>query len=256
MCYNFKNTYGCGRDNMVKCKECGYSNTDNTSICAGCGNNISDKPNVLLKDVTANENKYKYKRKANKYKKMVFIEFAFIIIFVVFLIFIFVNNNNKVNELEEQNIKLEQDCEYYKEKYNDINVKYKAILNSENYKVFLEIEDKQVLISSMEQEISNTETEIQMLNAKIAELEGKYEQKLSEPISFSAGQYECGVHFEPGRYRIYGGSSNFFVNNGLDLNIILGNDPSWGQVPEYIYNFKRGDEVESRSPFKMQLITE
>lgn len=241
---------------MIKCKECGYSNTDNTSKCSGCGCDISEKPNILLKDVTTNDSKFKYKRKANKYKKMAFGELFVILILIVVLIFNFSSNVKKMSELRKQNIELNEDYEYYKEKYNDTKSKYKAILNSEDYKIFLESENKQDIISSLNTEISNLEIEIDALNAKITELDGVYSKKLSEPISFSAGQYECGINFEPGRYRIYGGSSNFFVNGGLDVNIILGNDLSWGQVPEYIYNFRRGDEVESRSPFKMQLITE
>ena len=63
----------------------------------------------------------------------------------------------------------------------------------------------------------------------------------------------AGEDFEVGRYKIYGGSSNFIVYSrygDLEVNTILGD---WG-VEEYVYTFNNGDEIEAHSSFKMQPI--
>ena len=71
--------------------------------------------------------------------------------------------------------------------------------------------------------------------------------------TYTAGQLVAGEDFEVGRYKIYGGNSNFIVYSrwgDLEVNTILGD---WG-VEEYVYTFNEGDEVEAHSSFKMQPI--
>ena len=70
-------------------------------------------------------------------------------------------------------------------------------------------------------------------------------------VEIPPGMYTVGKDIPAGRYKIHGGSSNFFVyssSGSLEVNIILGG--RYG-VEEYLYTFKSGDEVEARSSFKL-----
>ena len=54
---------------------------------------------------------------------------------------------------------------------------------------------------------------------------------------------------------IYDGKRNFFVRGGeIKVSIILGDDPNWGQVEEYVHFFTEGEKIEADSPFKLKLI--
>lgn len=128
-------------------------------------------------------------------------------------------------------------------------------------------------ISKAEDELASIKTEVEGIKETKAEEESKYveeikklEQQLvsikekidsnkNEPLTFYAGEYICGQDFTPGRYMIYDGSSNFFVTGGeTRVNIILGDDPSWGQINEYVHFFTEGEKIEAKSPFKMKLV--
>lgn len=82
------------------------------------------------------------------------------------------------------------------------------------------------------------------MNADIIKVSGKAK-------SYPAGDLTAGIDFPVGRYKIYGGSSNFIVHDAdgwLRVNIILGS--KYG-VSEYIYTFAEGDQVRAESAFKM-----
>ena len=88
-------------------------------------------------------------------------------------------------------------------------------------------------------------------------MEEKRERWKTQPLSFYAGEYICGMDFPDGRYLIYDGDSNFCVyddNGRLDVNIILGDDPDWGDIKEYLHFFEPGEIIQSDSPFKLKLV--
>ena len=77
----------------------------------------------------------------------------------------------------------------------------------------------------------------------------------AEPRSIPAGEFEVGKDIDAGRYRITstnGSNGNFFINNGSDANIIIGND-NFG-TPEYIANLDSGDTIEQTVGVTYQLV--
>ena len=91
----------------------------------------------------------------------------------------------------------------------------------------------------------------QTLNSEIEQLNGEAIKIKGTPKTYPAGHLTAGTDIPVGRYKIYGGNSNFIVYSSagkLEVNIILGE--SFG-VNEYIYTFKSGDKIEANSSFKL-----
>lgn len=100
-------------------------------------------------------------------------------------------------------------------------------------------------ISSLENKKQSLNTEIQRLNSEVTKIKG-------EPKTYPAGQLTAGVDVPIGKYKIYGGNSNFMVYSSsgrLEVNIILGSGSY--NVNEYIYTFKTGDIIKANSSFKL-----
>lgn len=177
------------------------------------------------------------------------------------------------------------------EEYESLNVQYGSLEadrdtlveeksgQAESLEAFQEIEEKYDELKTItadfiglseEQrviaiEAAKKEDELAVLESKKAELEGQAEglqqtidglnadiiRIKGEAKTFPAGHLNAGTDFELGRYKIYGGSSNFVVyssSNRLQVNIILGG--RYG-VEEYIYTFSSGDQIKASSSFKM-----
>ncbi len=101
-------------------------------------------------------------------------------------------------------------------------------------------------LKSTKEELEKTKTslndEIQKLKEEVVKIKG-------EPKKYPAGQLTAGTDIPLGKYKIYGGNSNFTVHSSygdLKVNIILGG--SYG-VEEYIYTFQQGDKIDARSSF-------
>lgn len=112
-------------------------------------------------------------------------------------------------------------------------------------------------IASKEEAIASLETEIEDLNNQIELLQGEIIKIKGEPISFPAGYFTAGTDFQTGRNKIYNGHRNFVVYSAsgrLRVNIILGSVDDDFSVKEYVYNFETGDQIESRTSFKMVFI--
>ena len=139
----------------------------------------------------------------------------------------------QIEELKEQIATLQKD-----EEQKEIDNKIQELKSEQ--------EDLEKDIESKKEEKSSLEEEIEKLNGDVITVKGKAK-------SYPAGQLVAGEDFEAGRYKIYGGSSNFIVYSrygDLEVNTILGD---WG-VDEYVYTFNNGDEIEAHSSFKMQPI--
>lgn len=161
------------------------------------------------------------------------------------------NHDNLVKEKSEQDTLLES-LQVIEGKYDDLKtvtadfvalpeakreIAIKAAKKTDELKT---LEGKKKKLNNEIKELKKT---IKNLNAEIVRTKGKAR-------SYPAGHLTAGTDFATGRYKIYGGSSNFIVyssRGSLEVNIILGN---YG-VSEYIYRFSDGDKVEAGSAFKM-----
>lgn len=112
-----------------------------------------------------------------------------------------------------------------------------------------EIQNKQSELSS---EVSSLENKKQTLNTEIQQLNSDVTKIKGEPKKYPAGQLTAGTDIPTGKYKIYGGNSNFIVYSSsgkLEVNIVLGSGAY--EVNEYIYTFKTGDTVRAESSFKL-----
>lgn len=138
----------------------------------------------------------------------------------------------KINE-NKQEVWLLEDSTAYNEAQNKLK----------------EIQTKQ---SELKTEISSLENKKQSLNEQIQQLNGEVTKIKGEPKTYPAGQLTVGTDVPAGKYKIYGGNSNFVVYSSsgrLEVNIILGSGTY--NVNEYIYTFKTGEIVKANSSFKL-----
>ena len=134
-------------------------------------------------------------------------------------------NQNELEKSKEQIQELQQE-----EKQNEINNNIKTL------------ENKVTELTTQKQDLEN---QISRLNQDVIRIKG-------QPKSYPAGHLIAGEDLPIGKYKIYGGSSNFVVHSAtgsLQVNIILGNGQY--KVSEYIYTFKEGDNIKANSSFKL-----
>ncbi|CAM3610597.1 hypothetical protein ERUR111494_02935 [Erysipelothrix urinaevulpis] len=118
-----------------------------------------------------------------------------------------------------------------------------------------EIESKITKLKDEESELSlnkkSLSDDIKSLENDKKRLEGDIIKSKGAPKHYPAGKLTVGKDIDPGRYKIYNGSSNYIVRDsfgGLQVNIILGGRLG---VDEYINTFVEGDEIEARSSFSL-----
>lgn len=135
-----------------------------------------------------------------------------------------------------------------KEKYDELELKYNnAIKKDEVDNLSRDINLLKLNKKSLENDISVLQSEKKQLSEEVIKIKGT-------PKTYPAGYLIVGEDIVVGKYKIYGGKSNFFVHDkygNLKVNIILGNEYSSLGVQEYIYNFKDGDEVQAESSFNL-----
>lgn len=188
-----------------------------------------------------------------KKKKWLIICLTILIIFLVTVIVLLCNTVFK-SEYEELSDKLEKK----NKEYTAIKTKYDKSENDNKEKETkineLSQEEKQNEINnnikSLEKKVEELTDTKNSLETEVAKLKEDVIKTKGQAKSYPAGYLTAGTDFETGRYKIYGGSSNFVVHSAggsLRVNIILG---SYG-IDEYVYTFSVGDKVEARSSFKM-----
>lgn len=168
---------------------------------------------------------------------------AIIIIMLIAIIIEIVNEKSVANEkLEEQNTKvigLEQKVKSSEEQI------LKLGQNDKQKEIKQTVDNLKKEQESLETQKKQLETEINTLKDDIIKLKG-------EPKTYPAGHLTAGTDIPIGKYKIYGGKSNFVVyssSGSLKVNIILGSGSF--AVSEYIYTFSTGDRIQANSSFKL-----
>lgn len=107
----------------------------------------------------------------------------------------------------------------------------------EKKKVQGEIDELKKKDENLKKSISDKKSELSSITGKIKEAKG-------QPKVLSAGKFIVGKDIPAGRYKAVpnGGFGNFFVNQGADVNIILGHG-DFGES-EYVFEAFDGDEIE------------
>ena len=119
-------------------------------------------------------------------------------------------------------------------------------------------------ITTLDTELTTKKTEsdtlsddIESKNKEIEKLEKGIITLKSEPRNLPAGDFKVGADIDAGRYRVTpsssaGVSGNFFVNDGMNANVILGNDSY--SVNEYIVTLSEGDRINQTLPVTFELV--
>ena len=180
---------------------------------------------------------------------------AFLVAFLIGIIILSrIGFNNKIAEQEQQLVNLKNENNSIQEQFMDLSKKISTLQKDEEQeKIKNKIEELKSEQKELEENIKDKKSEKSSLEKEIDELNGDVITAKGKAKTYPAGQLVAGEDFEVGRYKIYGGSSNFIVYScygDLEVNTILGD---WG-VEEYVYTFNNGDEIEAHSSFKMQPI--
>lgn len=178
----------------------------------------------------------------------------FSVILIIAIVFVNINADNKLKAEEQTSLSLKEENNKIQKEFLEMNNKISELQRDEEQKKISEeidkLKDEQ---KSLEEDIKDKESEKSSLEKELKKLNGEVLTAKGKAKSYPAGQLVAGEDFDVGRYKIYGGSSNFVVYSRfgeLEVNTILGD---WG-VEEYIYTFNEGDEIEAQSSFKMQPI--
>lgn len=98
-------------------------------------------------------------------------------------------------------------------------------------------------ISDLKNELKTIQDSLKDKKTELSQLTGQVKEAAGKPRVLSAGKFIVGKDIPPHRYKAVpnGGFGNFFVNEGMDVNIILGGD--FGES-EYVFMANEGDVIE------------
>ena len=247
----------------MKCPNCNEEIEDR-DICPNCKYEIKDEERVMEKKNIGGELKSQFKVEIKETKG--FLKENCLIIEVILLVFaitmfgLMIFMNIQKSGLETEILNSQKDYKNLSSKYSSIE---KELENSESE---LESSKKQIQELQQEEKQNEIKNNIKTLEDKVAELTTQKQDlenqinTLSQDVirikgeakTYPAGHLTAGVDIPTGKYKIYGGSSNFVVysaSGSLQVNIILGSGRY--NVSEYIYTFKSGDKIEANSSFKL-----
>ncbi|RFU68404.1 hypothetical protein [Bacillus sp. V59.32b] len=203
-----------------------------------------------------------YRKKSGKMKRNLYLAGAS---FILFLIGIAMTPEAKVETQtassevsQEEADQLNEDIEAKETELSEIETKVKD--NQEAYDAAMaivndkenaekELTDLNSAVDSKKGEITDLNNDIKAKEKELALLTGKVQQKKEAPKSLSAGKFTVGTDIPAGRYKVTsnGGSGNFFINEGMDANVIIGG--GFG-LKEYITHLNDGDAIDINFPAK------
>ena len=147
-------------------------------------------------------------------------------------------NNSKITELESKVASKEKIIKDKNEQIKKLGKSDKQYEINQNINTLEnKVKDLTIQKEKLEKDIENLKSDI--IKIKV------------EPKQYPAGQLTAVNEIPIGKYKIYGGNSNFVVYSSygkLKVNIILGTSIG---VDEYIYTFETGDKIKAESSFKL-----
>ncbi|MBA2175421.1 hypothetical protein H0266_10995 [Halobacillus locisalis] len=100
-------------------------------------------------------------------------------------------------------------------------------------------------LTKLTEQLTVKEKELASVTGKIIELKDK-------PKVLPAGFFTVGQDIPASRYKVTpNGSGNFFVNDGMKVNVIIGQDDSF-YLSEYVFYAEEGDLIELTTPATFQ----
>ncbi len=187
------------------------------------------------------------KEKMLKMLKEKYINIFLILITIISILAIFISINIIDNTEKDKEIdRYTKTNKNLEEKISSLNEQIKILgRNDKQAEIKQTIDNLKKEQNSLQNQKEQLENEVNTLKSDIIKLKG-------EPKTYPAGHLTAGTDISTGKYKIYGGSSNFVVYSSygdLKVNIILGT--GYLSVSEYIYTFSTGDKIEASSSFKL-----
>lgn len=247
----------------MKCPNCNQEIEDR-DVCPNCRYEIQDEERVTEEKNIGEELKIQFKEKIKEAKG--FLQENYLIIEIILLVFavtmlgLVIFMNVQKSNLESEILNSQGNYKNLSSQYANLEKKLKERENelekSKEEVQELKQEEKQNEINNniktLENKVSELTTQKQDLENQINTLNQDVIRIKGEAKTYPAGHLTAGVDTPTGKYKIYGGSSNFVVysaSGSLQVNIILGTGRY--SVSEYIYTFKSGDKIEADSSFKL-----
>lgn len=155
------------------------------------------------------------------------------------------NLNTKIQQNDLKITDLESKLQTKNKVINTKNEQIKELSQSDKQaEINQNIKDLTTKVTDLTSQKEKLEKDIENLKSDVIKIKG-------EPKQYPAGQLTAGTDVPTGKYKIYGGNSNFVVYSSygkLKVNIILGTSIG---VDEYIYTFETGDKIKAESSFKL-----
>ena len=153
--------------------------------------------------------------------------------------------NTKIKEDNSKIAELQSKVTSKEEIIKDKNEQIKELGKSDKqYEINQTINTLENKVKDLISQKEKLEKDIENLKSDVIKIKG-------EPKQYPAGQLTAGTDVPTGKYKIYGGNSNFVVYSSygkLKVNVILGTSIG---VDEYIYTFETGDKIKAESSFKL-----
>lgn len=247
----------------MKCPKCNKEMEDR-DVCQNCKYEVKDEERVPEEKNIGEELKSQLKEEIKEAKG--FLKENCLIIEVILLVFA-ITMFGLVNFINSQKADLESELLNAQGNYKNLSSQYSSLENkfkesqnelekSKEQIQDLQKEEKQNEINNniktLENKVAELTTQKQDLENQINTLSQNVIKIKGQPKTYPAGQLVAGEDIPIGKYKIYGGSSNFIVHSAtgsLQVNIILGSGQY--KVSEYIYTFKEGDNIKANSSFKL-----
>jgi len=159
----------------------------------------------------------------------------------------------KINDKEEELEGINSDIEVAQSNYEsvsgdltEVSDEFKEVQSiiAEKETIVDEKEKVQAALDELKKKDENLKKSISDKESELSSITGKIKEAKGQPKILSAGKFIVGKDLPAGRYKAVpnGGFGNFIVNQGMDVNIILGSG-DFGES-EYVFEAFDGDEIE------------
>jgi hypothetical protein len=153
----------------------------------------------------------------------------------------------QLESIKQEHSNKEEELEKVSQEYDEVTglIKKKESIVDEISELEGALQEKKEEISSLKKKIADKQKELETLKNGIA-------AKKAEPRYLPAGVFKVGKDLPEGRYKIQpnGANGNFFVNDGMDANVILGVGADSMYLKEYVMELYDGDTIEATLPTK------
>lgn len=159
----------------------------------------------------------------------------------------------KIEKLETERDEVSNNIGKQEQQLKDKESEYSEVIKMIEQKDLIQkdIDSLNNDVTTKKDEINKLVGEIETKNKELALVTAQIKEKKMEPKNLSAGKFTVGKDVIAGRYKVIpnGSGGNFFVNDGMKANIMLGRGDFY--VSEYVIELIDSDEIDATLPIKL-----